>query len=125
MLPARITLAVCLMVTILGCLTGCGNSASDHPLDADVAHTSLEKALTAWVDGKKPAELKPEIIMGDFAWDSGKKLVSFEILTKDETSDGTNLHVKVKRKFQKDGKESESEVLYIVGTSPVITIFPQ
>ena len=94
-------------------------------MNTDVAHSSLEKALTAWIDGKKPEDLKPEIIMGDFAWDSGKKLVSFQILTKDETSDGTNLHIKVKRKFKTDGKESESEVLYIVGTSPVITIFPQ
>lgn len=125
MLPARITLSVCFMMAILGCLTGCENSARDYPLNADVAHASLEKALTAWVEGKKPDDLKPEIIMGDFTWDSGKKLVSFEILTDGESSDGTNLHIKVNRKFNTNGKESESQVLYIVGTSPVITIFPQ
>lgn len=114
-------LSLCLLIS----LCGCGTTARDLPLDVDVAHVSLDKAMQAWVAGKKPADLKPEIVVGDFAWDSGKTLVSFEILTTEEHSDGTNLHIPVKRKFSTNGKESESRVIYIVGTSPVITIFPE
>lgn len=114
-----------LSLCLISNLSGCGSSARDLPLDLEVAHVSLDKAMQAWVAGQKPVDLKPEIVVGDSAWDSGKTLVSYEILTAEERSDGTNLHVPVKRKFNTQGKETESRVVYIVGTSPVITIFPE
>jgi hypothetical protein len=105
---------------VLG-LCGCASEAASHPLDKELARASIQKAMQAWVDGKTPEELKPEIVVGDQAWAKGKKLISFEIVASEETSDGSNLHIPVKQKFE----SSESEVTYIVGTSPVITIFPQ
>lgn len=109
-------------------LVGCGGGpGAGPPLDKDLARSSVEKALQAWVDGKKPEELKPEITIGDFEWEGGKtKLVSFRLLTDKERTDGSSLHVTVLREFRNaQGKVSKSEAIYVVGTSPVITIFPQ
>ena len=115
-------------VLLLVSLCGCSQKPTDHALDPALARTSVQKAMQAWVDGKKPEDLKP-VIVGDPAWKQGRKLASFEILSKEETSDGSNLHVQVVRKFSDVGKGNdtgaESQVTYIVGTSPVVTIFPQ
>lgn len=116
-LPRRGVLTVLL---VFG-LCGCSQETPSHPLDPELARASVQKAMQAWVDGKTPEELKPEIVVGDPAWGQGKKLVSFEVVASEESSDGSNLHIPVKRKFDSE----ESEVTYIVGTSPVITIFPQ
>jgi hypothetical protein len=104
---------------------GCGETGAALPLDQELARKSLEKAMEAWKAGKTPADLQPEITIGDPAWNSGRKLASFEILRDKETSDGSNLHIRVKRSFADGGATSESEVIYIVGTSPLITIFPR
>jgi hypothetical protein len=113
-------------VASVPCLGGCSRTARSLSLNPDLARTSLEKALQAWVDGKKPADLKPEITMGDAAWNAGKTLVSFEIKRAEESSDGTNLYLPVVCKLRDDkGKETTTETVYIVGTSPSITIFPQ
>lgn len=105
---------------------GCGTTARDLTLDVNLAHRALEKALQAWMDGKQPADLQPEITMGDVAWDSGKTLVSFEIKQSVEKSDGTNLYIPVVCRLKDSaGKVSTTETIYVVGTSPKITIFPQ
>jgi hypothetical protein len=117
-LPLRGIARVLLMFSLWGCSQG---NTPSHPLDQDLARASVQKAMQAWVDGKTPKDLEPEIVVGDPDWKQGKKLVSFEIMANNETSDGSNLHIVVKQKFD----ESDSEVTYIVGTSPVITIFPQ
>jgi len=117
-LPRRGTFYVLLLVGVCGCT----QRPTDHSLDPALARSSVQKALQAWVDGKTPVDLKP-IIVGDPAWNQGKKLVAFEVLTKEETSDGSNLHIQVNRKFRDGG--AEPKVTYIVGTSPVVTIFPQ
>ncbi len=125
---ARWTLLVRLLfVGFAMALGGCGNTVGrDLPLDRDLAFASLETALKAWVDGKKPDELKPKITMGDFGWESGKTLVSFQIKKDQARGDGTNLYIPVVREFRgKGGNVTKSETTYIVGTSPVITIFPQ
>jgi len=121
MLMSRLPLVGVLSVFLVLGLCGCSQETPSHPLDQELARASIQKAMQAWVEGKTPDDLKPEIIVGDQSWVQGKKLVSFEVVTSEETSDGSNLHIPVKQKFE----SSESEVTYIVGTSPVITIFPQ
>ena len=125
MSPTRATLCVRLCCLLLLNLIGCHRGTGSFALDSDVAHVALEKALQAWVDGKTPTDLQPEIIIGDVDWNNGRKLVSYEILTREVTTDGSNLHIPVKRRFKTKGKSTESKVAYIVGTSPVVTIFPQ
>lgn len=105
---------------------GCGQTARDLDLDTDLARDSLRQALQVWVDGGKPEDLQPKITMGDQAWASGTQLLSFELLTAQEMSDGTNLFVPVACETKDPkGKVSKTEVIYIIGTSPVITIVPQ
>lgn len=114
------------MTVPLVAIIGCGGGPHDHAFDPELARTSLNKAMQAWVDGRSPDELQPDIVVGDTDWKAGKKLVSYEILTASEKSDGSNLHVKVVREIQEDkGSPRKSEKTYIVGTSPVVTIFPQ
>ena len=118
MLPGMIS------VLVLNLVVGCSQEVNSHPLDAELARKSVQKAMQAWVDGKTPEDLRPEIIVGDAAWEKGQKLLSFEIVNAEETTDGSNLHIRVQRKFKGAGA-SDSKVIYIVGTFPVITIFPQ
>lgn len=107
-------------------LGGCSRTARDLKLDADLARASLNEALKAWENGKHPEELAPEIIVGDASWNAGQTLVSFEIKSADERSDGTNLYIPVACQLRDSkGKVTKTETIYIVGTSPVITIFPQ
>lgn len=125
MLKRRKILAEMLLLVGVGLSSGCGETGAPLPLDEERARKSVEKAMEAWKAGKTPADLQPEITIGDPAWNSGRKLASFEILRDKETSDGSNLHIRVKRSFADSGANSESETIYIVGTSPVITIFPR
>ncbi len=107
---------------IVAAVSGCSSGdVASHPLDEELARTSLKHAMQAWADGKTPQDLRPEIVVGDSAWERGDKLDSFEILDQEETTDGSNLHIPVRRKLG----SKESTVTYIVGTSPVISIFPQ
>ena len=124
MLTSRLLRIAAIVLPLAAC--GCGATARDLQLDADLARTSLEQALKAWVDGKKPDDLKPDIIVGDAAWNAGKTLVSYEVKKADEKSDGTNLYIPVVCQFRDaGGRTISAETNYIVGTSPVITIFPQ
>lgn len=115
-----------LALGLLLLVAGCGGGETQAlPLDEELARSSVQKALEAWQAGKKPADLRPEITIGDPAWEAGRALKSFAILREEETSDGSNLHIRVQRTFGDAGSSSESKVIYIVGTSPVITIFPR
>ena len=50
------------------------------------------------------------------------QLVSFGFLP-GEKNDGTNLHMPVELTLKSaEGKESKSKVVYVVGTSPVVTV---
>lgn len=113
-----------LMWVVLSCaIVGCDRSAGSLSLNQPKAREACHEFLTAWKNGKQVADLKPKIIGRDSDWETGKKLESFEIL-KDERSDGPNLHLTVRR-IVKDaaGREIQQEVAYVVGTSPVVTVF--
>jgi hypothetical protein len=105
-------------------LVGCKPQAA--PTDPNVAQQSLETMLKAWKDGGKSADLKsgqPEIIAVDDDWDSGVKLKSYRSIGT-PFDDGKNLHCTIELTLvTKAGREYKREIVYIVGTSPVITIF--
>jgi hypothetical protein len=117
-LPRRGVVGLLFGMLFIGCSS---DDAPSYPLDKELARSSVQKAMEAWVSGKTPKELQPDIVIGDTAWENGKKLTSFEIVADEETTDGSNLYIRVKRKLG----TSESRVTYIVGTTPVVTIFPQ
>ena len=119
---------ICLSASLLAivALAGCKQGARSLPLDQDVARQSLETFLKSWKEGKKPADLKnatPSIVVGDPDWEAGKTLVDYKRLP-EERSDGTNLHTSVEATLtDASGATRTRTINYIVGTSPVITIF--
>jgi hypothetical protein len=121
----RILQFVATSFVIVTGLSACGNTNYSFTLDEDLARSSINKALEAWKDGEAPDTLQPDIIFGDTAWQNGHRLTSYEVIDSEEFTDGSNLHIHVKRKLEVDNKPVESKVIYVVGTSPKITIFPQ
>jgi hypothetical protein len=106
-------------------LAGCGPpSAQDLALDKDTARNSLTAFLDCWKSGGEPDALKalsPAIIGRDTDWDNGRKLVSYTLGP--ETDDGTNLHITAELVVAGRSGQAKKAVDYIVGTSPVITVF--
>ena len=114
-----------LLVLLLLCVvpTGCSRSARSLSLNQPQAREACAAFLTAWKAGKKVGDLTPKIVGRDSDWEMGKTLESFEILPEDR-SDGTNLHLTVRRTVKDArGVEIKQEVAYVVGTSPVVTVF--
>lgn len=112
-----------LLVALSVVLAGCEQNARSLTVNETSARDACQTFLTAWKEGKKAADLAPKIVGKDSDWENGRTLESFEILP-EERSDGANLFLKVKRtiKTQK-GAVLEQEVGYVVGTSPVVTVF--
>lgn len=111
------------LALLCGVVVGCSRSARSLSLNQPQAREACTAFLSAWKDGKKIGDLSPKIVGRDSDWESGQKLESFELLP-EEHSDGTNLHLKVRRTLKDDkGREIKQEVAYVVGTSPVVTVF--
>jgi hypothetical protein len=114
-----------LTVLVVGlCLAGCGAGAK-LSLDENLARESFRAALESWKKGEKPEALQERslaIIMTDPDWGAGRRLVSYTVRDK-EFNDGYNLHCTVELVFAGNGDGIRRVVTYIVGTSPVITIF--
>lgn len=114
-------------LALLLAAAGCG-APTYSPTKPALARESLQTALNHWKDGGKPSDLaqhNPPILVGDEDWEAGKQLLRFGLL-EPERDDGANLHVPV-RLVLADGEAREQEVVvtYIVGTSPVVSIFRQ
>ena len=117
--PRRLLVLVMLCVV----MAGCSRSARSLSLSQPKAKEACTAFLTAWKAGKKVGDLSPKIVGRDSDWETGKKLESFEILP-GEHSDGTNLHLTVRQTLKDDkGREIKQEVAYVVGTSPIVTVF--
>ncbi|HEY4259105.1 MAG TPA: hypothetical protein VGM98_03045 [Schlesneria sp.] len=112
-----------LAIAFLVGLIGCEHNARSLAVDKAGARQSCTTFLTTWKDGKKAADLKPKITGKDSDWEAGKILESFEILP-DERTDGANLFLTVRRTIKSpEGASQQQEVGYVVGTSPVVTVF--
>jgi hypothetical protein len=104
---------------LLGGLTGCSEGHARYKPTADEARTSLEKALTAWKDGKPygPIEATPPIHVVDSAWQGGQQIESFQIGDEEDGDDATKQFV-VKLKTKK--APAEQDVRFVVhGRDPV------
>lgn len=101
---------------------GCSGSGGDEPANSDKADEALNKALTAWKDGKKIEELKPAIYVQDADWMQGGKLAGFSVVSPGEVI-GANYSVQVELTMTgPDGKVAAKKVWYLVGTSPETTV---
>jgi hypothetical protein len=123
--PARRHVLGALGLLFVVALAGCGApSAQDLALDKDTARNSLMAFLDCWKAGGEPDALKalsPAIIGRDTDWDAGNKLVRYTLGA--VTDDGTNLHVTTELMVASRSGQAAKTVNYIVGTSPVITVF--
>ena len=113
------------MIAIL--VTGCGGHREvADPVEPEVAQRTLREALDAWVVGAKPEELRqktPEVVVQDFDWSAGTRLVSYEVKGGGSPQDA-NLFCEVKLVLEDSSrKRSERLVTYCVGTDPVLTVF--
>jgi hypothetical protein len=110
--------ALCLSFT--GCAQQEGRTLA---LDEDVAKDACVEFLDAWKGGGNRADLEPDIYGRDVSWDAGDKLLNYEILP-DEKDGGSNLHIPVRLTLKsKQGRESKVDVVYIVGTTPKVSVF--
>ncbi len=107
-------------------IPACGGPRRAGPVDLNKAHAALATVLTNWKQGIDYADLDrklPEITVQDFDWQSGLQLIDFETLGNDRRDDA-NLHCPVRLKLRDSaGNEMEKRVTYVIGTSPVITVF--
>ena len=107
-------------------VAGCTASRYSDPVDTERARETLNTALEGWKKGDSPSVLKdgtPAISVQDADWLAGAKLVDYQ-LTAEGKAVASNLRVPVTLTIRsKQGKDVKKNVTYIVGTSPVLTIF--
>jgi hypothetical protein len=107
-------------------LSGCSGSSRANPVDPSLARESLKIALDHWKKGEDPKSLQSSatpMTARDFDWDSGAKLLDYQIL--DDKEEDANLRVQVKITLSQQGKSKsvEKKASYVVGTSPSVTVF--
>lgn len=116
-----VTLWSVLLFGLAGCSTG-----PAHAVSPDVARETLQRVLEQWQAGATPESLQqqtPAITVQDMDWSSGAQLVAFEVLEGADPVDA-NLVARVKLKLRAPaGGETEKTATYLVGTSPVLTVF--
>jgi hypothetical protein len=118
-------------IAVLGS-PGCG-SGPPKPADPAAARAALERALTAWSEGKSVESLKdddPPIVVSDHAWLNGARLVKYQIEPGDRRAGADqNFQVvlwleddKARAKSKGKGGERREKTEYNVGTNPILTV---
>jgi hypothetical protein len=107
-------------------MLGCSTSQRAAPVDAERARDTLKIVLEGWKKGDLPSALKdaaPSITVQDMDWLAGARLVDYQ-LAGDGKKVEANLYVPVKLTLRTpQGKEVKKSVSYVVGTSPILTVF--
>ena len=116
------------LVALAGLLAGCsgGGGGTAGPVDSAQAREALKTALDGWKKGVTPESFStasPPMTVQDMDWMAGAKLVDYR-LADDGKEFGVNLHVPVALTLRTlQGKEVKKSVSYVVGTSPIVTVF--
>ncbi len=119
----------CALIAV-GCLiaglSGCQSSVEANRVDPTLARTTLETVLESWRRGESIDSWQTKdshIVVQDLDWKAGVKLASFEILDQGEALDA-NLFCRVKLSLEDPRSQRYArDVTYVVGTSPVCTVF--
>jgi hypothetical protein len=106
--------------------SGCGDTPAPAPADEGQAKRTLDQALSAWQKGDSVEAIKkasPSIVIKDPKWQRGDFLKKFEV-------EGSGKPSGAEREFKvtlwladSEGKEVREEVVYRVGTQPILTVF--
>ncbi len=125
-LLSRNSAAIGTLLAVLTLFLGCESDRRAAPVDPALARQALKTVLDRWKNGDKPDDLKsasPSIVVQDFDWMGGQKLVAYEVAG-DGKDDDANLRIPVRLTLKTaKGQDVKKNVTYLVGTSPVITVF--
>ena len=103
-----------------------GRPRRADPVDAGRAREVLQAALESWKRGEPPEALRkrsPPITVQDMDWEAGSRLVDFRVVGAGQSEDA-NLRCPVRLTLRDpQGRATEKSVTYLVGTSPVPTVF--
>jgi hypothetical protein len=107
---------------LLSVAPGCGGASPASPADTSEARRALDRALTAWREGKPATSLKseePPLEASDHQWKSGLHLVKYEVQN-DRLPAGTGQSFRVTL-WLKDDRSKQTKVVtqYDVTTSPL------
>jgi hypothetical protein len=116
----------------LSVLPGCG-SGPPKPADPAAAREALDRALTAWKEGRSAESLQsadPPIVVSDHTWSNGARLVKYEIAPGDRRAGADQSFQvvlwiedsKAQGKGKDKGKERQEKTEYNVGTNPILTV---
>jgi hypothetical protein len=107
-------------------LSGCSGSQHAAAVDPARAREALTIVLDGWKKGDSPSSLKdgsPAITVQDLDWLGGSRLLDYQV-TGDGKAVEANLYVPVKLTLKTpEGREIKKSVSYVVGTSPIVTVF--
>jgi hypothetical protein len=108
-------------------IAGCGGVEAPKAAEQDQARQTLDRALTSWQEGKTVEALKtsnPSILVSDPAWSRGDELKKFEVADAGKPS-GAEREFTVSLWVAAPGgkKEKREQVVYRVGTDPILTVF--
>ena len=104
---------------ILGLFLLCGCNQPGAVPPADAARAALEQALNAWKSGAPAGDIAgatPPIQAVDHAWQTGRKLKSFEILREEPADDERRFVV---RRELEAAQEPEEVVYVVFGRDPI------
>ncbi len=114
---------VLLFCCVVALLSGCGKTL-DEPVDPNKATEVLTTAFDAWKQGEKYGELakrQPPIYFNEPEWESGKKLIKYELSP--VTLSGRQGRCSVKLTLQDSaGKVNERTIGYQIDTTPQMVI---
>lgn len=117
-------LLVLLVLLAAGCPSG---NFTEYPIDPQDARTLMMLVLKSWKEGKPPDFLrmrKPEIVVQDFDWSTGRRLVSYEIVGRERIVHA-QLEVQAELVLEQAGTRTNVTARYLIGNDPVITVFRQ
>jgi hypothetical protein len=121
--PTRRRLAFALALIALA---GCGGSDVPVATDEDKARQTLDLALTSWQGGKTVEQMKdgdPSIVISDPKWSRGDALKKYEVTGPGKPSGSEREFTVVLWLADAQGKEAREQVVFRVGTNPILTVF--
>ncbi len=114
------------VASMMAVVSGCQSSADANRVDPTLARSTLESVLDSWKRGESIDSWQTKdshIVVQDLEWKAGVKLAWFEILDQGDAVDA-NLFCRVKLSLvDPNSKRFERSVTYVVGTTPVRTVF--
>jgi hypothetical protein len=118
--PDLAALSICLGLALAATLPlGCGPKAT--AADPEAARESLRAALDAWQKGETPESLRgrsPSITASDSQWQSGYRLLSYEIAGDGQPA-GYDVQCHVLLRLQRpDGQQVQEKAVFTVSTHP-------